>query len=283
MIQTIGLNKSYGKHQVLLDIHLELEDNKIYGLLGRNGVGKTTLLNILSNHIRASSGQVLLDGEPIYENPKAVEQVAMVREWGVGRDMRIDKLLQTAAIMYQNWDKAYAKRLIERFKLDPKLSYSSLSRGEQTMVGFILGLASRCRYTFFDEPSLGLDAANREDFYQEILADYAEYPRCIVISTHLIDEGANLFEDVIILKDKAVLVNQSVASLLSNSYLLSGRPEELAPFIEGREILDSTSFGSREMVTLQGELTPEEDRRRSELGIERSDVSLQKLFVLLTK
>ena len=110
MIQTIGLNKSYGKHQVLQDIHLELEDNKIYGLLGRNGVGKTTLLNILSNHIRASSGQVLLDGEPIYENPKAVEQVSMVREWGVGRDMRIDKLLQTAAIMYQNWDKAYAKR-----------------------------------------------------------------------------------------------------------------------------------------------------------------------------
>lgn len=283
MIQTIGLTKRYGQNLVLDGIDLMLEDGKIYGLLGRNGVGKTTLLNILSNQIRATGGQVLLDGEEIYENAKAVEQIALVREWGVGRDLRIDRLFQAAGIMYRNWDQPYAEKLIKKYNINLKNDYSKLSRGEQTMVGFILGLASRCRYTFFDEPSLGLDAANRDDFYRDLLEDYEQNPRTIVISTHLIDEGANLFEDVIILKDKQVLIKDSVANLLDQSFLLSGPADSMVGILEGKQVLDREHFGQREMVSVLGELSDEEALQLKERGVEILPIGLQKLFVLLTK
>ena len=283
MIQTIGLEKRFGSNQVLDNINIELSANKIYGLLGRNGVGKTTLLSILSNHLRATSGEVLFDGESLYENEQAVEQIAMVRERGIGRDIRLDKLYKTAAMLFRNWDQAYADYLIEKFALNRKMNYSKVSRGEQTLVGLILGLASRCRYTFFDEPSLGLDAANRDDFYKELLADYERHPRTFVISTHLIDEGANLFEDIIILKQRQVLLSDSVSNILASSCQLSGWAQDLAPLLEGKEVLEREYFGQREIVTLRGDLTDAEKRHIDQLGIEMTPVSLQKLFVLLTK
>lgn len=81
-----------------------------------------------------------------------------------------------------------------------------MSRGGQTIVGLIISLASRARYTLFDEPSLGLDAAHRDLFYQLVLEDWERYPRTIIISTHLIDEVTNLFEEVIILKEEKILL-----------------------------------------------------------------------------
>lgn len=283
MIQTIDLNKSYGSKHVLVDINLSLEDNKIYGLLGRNGVGKTSLLNILSNHMKASSGQALLDGEEIYENAKAVEQIAMVREDGVGRDIKLAHIFKAAATLYKDWDQAYADRLIQKYGINTKQNYAKLSMGERTMVGFIIGLACRCRYTFFDEPSLGLDAANRDAFYHDLLEDYQQHPRCIVIATHLIDEAANLFEEVIILKEQELLMNDSVVNLLDSCFKLSGKPEDLARFTSGRTVLERESFGPREIITLWGKMNAAEQKQLAELGIEQLEVSLQKLFVLLTR
>src|SRR5690554_4672593 len=151
MIEIRNLNKSYGKTKVLTDIHLDLEENKIYGLLGRNGVGKTTLLNIISNQIRSDSGTVKLDGREVYENSNLVENICIVKEKGLPVDeYRVKRILKMASLLYKDWDEEYKDFLVKEFNLNLKKKFSKLSRGNQTIVGLIIGLASRAPFTIFD-------------------------------------------------------------------------------------------------------------------------------------
>lgn len=172
MLEITNLNKSYGKEVVLKNINLYLEEGKVYGLLGRNGGGKSTLLNIISNQIVSDEGKVRLFGKDVFENSKAIEEICLVSEKGFGLgDIEVKNIFDAARILYKNWDEIYKDFLIDNFNINTKKKYSRLSRGNQTIVGLIIGLASRSRLTIFDEPTLGLDAALRNKFYQFLLED----------------------------------------------------------------------------------------------------------------
>lgn len=284
MLEIINLSKSYGSTEVLQDINMKLELGKVYGLLGRNGVGKTTLLNIISNQIRSNSGKVLLNGEETFENSNATENIAIVKENGFGsKDIRVKKIFDSAKILYNNWDEEYKDFLIKDFKLNTKKKYSKLSRGNQTIVGLIVGLASRAPLTLFDEPSLGLDAAHRYRFYELLLKDVQEHPRTVIISTHLIDEVTNLFEEVVILKDKSHYIKEEVANLMEKAYFLSGKLEKIEPIIKDKKIIHKEEFGTTTIVGMFDDLSKEEKTRLKDNGIEISGIPLQRLFVLLTE
>lgn len=284
MIEIKDLNKSYGSSKVLRDINLTLEEDKIYGLLGRNGVGKSTLLNIMSNGLKSSSGRVMVDGEDVYENAKLVEDIAMVKEDGFGvEDLKIKKLFQSARILYKNWDEDYANFLIKDFNFNMKKKYNKLSRGNKTLLGLIIGLASRAPLTLFDEPSLGLDAAYRYKFYNLLLKDVEENPRTVIISTHLIDEVTNLFEEIIIIKEGRVLLKDDIDSLMEKAYTLNGRLENIMPIIKDKNIIGKEEFGASIIVNIFDNLSTEEKASLREKGVDIGKISLQKLFVLLTE
>ena len=188
MIEIKNLNKSFGSTEVLENINIKLEEGKIYGLLGRNGVGKTTLLSIMANLIKSDSGRVLINGENIYENSEAMENIAIVKESGFGvEDIKLKKILIAAENLYKYWDEVYAKELIKEFELDIKKNYSKLSRGNQTIVGLIIGLASRAPLTLFDEPSLGLAPLIVKDIFEII-----EKIRKEGVTILLIEQNANM-------------------------------------------------------------------------------------------
>ncbi len=284
MIKLVDVNKSYGKTPVLSQINLKLEDNKIYGLLGRNGVGKTTLLNMIGNQIKASSGHISLDDQGIFENSQALSDICIVKEEGIGvEDIKLKEIFETAGILYKNWDEDYKDLLINEFNLDSKKKFNKLSRGNQTLVGLIVGLASRARYTIFDEPSLGLDAAHRDRFYSLILEDWEKNPRTIVISTHLIDEVTSVFEEVIILKDEKVFIKEEVASLMKRAYYLNGNQDTIISVIDRDKIIHREKFGNTVIIALFDELDngTKEDLRGK--NIEISPIPLQKLFIYLTE
>lgn len=284
MLEVKNLNKFYGNTKVLSDINLELEENKIYGLLGRNSVGKTTLLNIISNQIKSNSGDVYLNGENIYENPNVTENIAIVKEDGFGTsDIKVKKIFQAAKILYKNWDEEYKEFLIKEFKLDQSKKYEKLSRGNQTIVGIITGLASRAPLTLFDEPSLGLDAAHRYKFYNFLLEDIEKHPRTVIISTHLIDEVANLFEEIIILKDEKIYLKEEVSNLMGKAYFLNGRLDKLEWIIKNKNIIHREEFGSTIILGIFDDLSKTEKNSLKEDGIDISGIPLQKLFVLLTE
>lgn len=284
MLQIKNLNKSYGKTRVLTDINLELEENKIYGLLGRNGVGKTTLLNIIGNQIKGDSGEVKYMGQGIYENPLVMEEICLVREKGIpADDDRVKKIFTIARVLYKNWDEEYKEYLVKEFNLNVNKKYSKLSRGNQTIVGLIIGLASRSKVTLFDEPSLGLDAAYRYRFYDILLEDIQKNQRTIIISTHLIDEVTNLFEEIIILKDEEVFIKDEVSFLMEKGYFLNGKAEVLMPIARNKNIIHKEDFGSSIIIGVFDDISKEERTMLREKNIEISNIPLQKLFVYLTE
>lgn len=284
MLEIKNLSKSFGKTRVLTDINLSFEEGKIYGLLGRNGVGKSTLMNIIAGHLKSDSGQLKYNNEDIYENTNAIENICLVREKGLPvDDTRVKNLFTMAKILFKDWDEEYKEFLVKEFNLDVKKKYSKLSRGNQTMVGLIIGLASRCKLTIFDEPSLGLDAAFRYKFYEFLLQDVEKNPRTVIISTHLIDEVTNLFEEVIILKDERVFLKDEVANILERGYFLNGRYDLMVPIIKDKKIIHREEFGAMEIVGLFDDLSLEEKEMLKANNIEISSIPLQKLFVYLTE
>jgi len=121
VLEIINLNKSYGENKVLTDINLKIEENKIYGLLGRNGAGKTTLLSLISNQILRNSGEIRLDGEEVFENPRALEDICLVKELPQSlKEKKAKLILEQASIMYKNWDEEYKNYLIKEFNFNVK-------------------------------------------------------------------------------------------------------------------------------------------------------------------
>ncbi|MDR1002951.1 MAG: ABC transporter ATP-binding protein [Oscillospiraceae bacterium] len=278
-IEIKGLTKTYGSHKAIDNMSLSLEPNKIYGLLGRNGAGKTTLLNILTGRLFADAGKgnVKVFGSPVYENVDILKQICYVEEKGFYSGvLKVSDILSVVRGLYPTWDMEYEKRLLLLFELDTRKQYRQLSRGMESSLGLVIGLASRAPLTIFDEPSLGLDAVIRERFYSEIIEDFTENPRTVIISTHLIDEVNSLFEEVVIVNDGKLLLKADCAELKSKGFYLSGREEAVRKAAEGAVVLSEERFGGSLTLSVysEKEIAPTE-------GAEVQPMSLQKLFVEL--
>jgi ABC-2 type transport system ATP-binding protein len=276
-----GVTKRYGDVTALDGVSLELRENTIHGLLGRNGAGKTTIMQILTGQGFATEGDVEVFGEHPYENARVLEQVCFVREGQRYPDtFRVLDALRSAALLFPNWDAELAAELVEEFRLRPKQGIKKLSRGQLSAVGVIIGLASRAPLTFFDEPYLGLDAVARQLFYDRLLADYAEHPRTVVLSTHLIDEVSDLIEHVVVIDRGRILMDEDADVLRGRAVTVTGPTAAVEAFAEGYTELHREELGGFLRVTLQGaEPAP---RLRGE-GLEFEPVSLQQLVVRATQ
>ncbi|MGJ0845462.1 ATP-binding cassette domain-containing protein [Tissierella praeacuta] len=284
MLEIRNLSKSYGRNKVLTDINLDIEENKIYGLLGRNGAGKTTLLKSIASQILKDDGEIKLDGEEIFENSKAMEDICLVKDFPNSvKERKVKDILALGKIIYKDWDEEYKNYLIREFNLNIRKKLLKLSTGNKTIVGLIIGLASRSRITIFDEPTIGLDAAMRYKFYNLLLEDYEKNPRTIIISTHLIDEVANLFEEVIILNNRRVMLKNEVNALKEKAYFLSGREDLINPIIKDKKVIHKEEFGSTKIVGIYGDLTEQEINYARNKNIDISNIPLQKLFIYLTE
>ena len=185
--------------------------------------------------------------------------------------------------MYPNWDDAFAYALIEDFRLPIKRKLKKLSRGMLSSVGIVVGLASRAPLTIIDEPCLGLDAVARVLFYDRLLADYAEHPRTVILSTHLIDEVSRLLEHVLVIDHGKLLLNEDADALRGRAFTVSGLKSAVDAFTRGKEVLDRTAIGSAATATIIGALSTQDRKYAEELGLEFATVSIQQLIVYLTR
>lgn len=278
-----GITKTYGGKDVLHGIDLELESGKIYGLIGRNGAGKTTLLSVLTSQNPASQGSVTFEGQPVWENPGVLEHLCFSRELSQmtgnnGNAMKVKEYLRIAATCFPYWDKEMAECLVKEFGLDVKKKISQLSKGMLSMVTIIVALASKAEFTFMDEPVAGLDVVAREHFYQLLLEEFTATGRTFVISTHIIEEAADIFEEVIIVDQGRVLLKENTQELLERSYHISGHAEEVDVATEGMEKHHEEKIGRSKGVTVllkPGQRLPEQ----YEISIQKPN--LQKVFVSL--
>ncbi|MBV1779692.1 ABC transporter ATP-binding protein [Paeniglutamicibacter sp. ABSL32-1] len=282
-IEVRNLTKTYRDANALDGVSLALEENRIYGLLGRNGAGKTTLMSILAGQGYPTGGQVLIHGRNPYENDSTLARICFIREsQRYPDDFSPHQAFKAAALFFANWDQELAERLIEDFNLPTRRRIKKLSRGQLSAVGVIIGMAARAEVTVFDEPYLGLDAVARQIFYDRLVEDYALHPRTIVLSSHLIDEIANLLEHVVVIDKGRILLDEDADTLRGSAVAVTGNQDKVASFIDGYRVLHRDSLGSLASVTIQARLGATQRAMAAEIGLELSPVPLQQLVVRTT-
>ena len=275
--------KTYSGKDVLQDVSLDLKPGKIYGLIGRNGAGKTTLLSILAAQNPASKGAVTLDGEPVWENRKSLAKICFSRELNANAEsglaaMKAKEYLRIAATYYESWDRDMEARLVSLFELNVKKKLGKMSKGMLSMITIIVALCSKAPYTFLDEPVAGLDVVAREQFYKLLLEEYAASGRTFVISTHIIEEAADILEEVIILHQGKVLLEGDTQTFVDSARHVSGKAEEVDAATAGLEVHHAETVGRSKGVTVFLKPGQSVDESRD---VSVQPVNLQRAFVAL--
>ncbi|MCK8606947.1 ATP-binding cassette domain-containing protein [Apilactobacillus ozensis] len=278
-IEIKNLVKRFRKDVVLDNISLNIEPQKIYGLLGRNGAGKSTLMNIIADRKFSNSGSITLDGSLIHDNDDNLSRIYLTSEIDVYPDkFKIKDLFHWVSDIYINFDNDLCKKLSDDFKLNLNSKFGNLSTGYNSIVKAIIALCVPADYIFLDEPILGLDAKNRDVFYNALIQTYSDRPRTFVISTHIIEEIANIISNVVVIKDSKVLIDDSTENILESSYEVTGPASEVDAYTDGLNVIGSDSLGKIKSNYVFGELN---DKPIPDT-VTIANIDLQKLFVNLT-
>ena len=192
-----AVNKNFGEKQVLKDINLKIESNKIIGLLGKNGSGKSTLFKLANDLLTVSSGEVLIDGKPISTESKKIISYLPERTY-LDKGMTVEKTIQYFADFYENFDSAKAYKLLQDLDLDPHQKLAKMSKGMQEKVQLVLVMSRKADLYILDEPLGGVDPATRDYILDTILTNFNQ-GASVIISTHLISDIERILDHVILI------------------------------------------------------------------------------------
>lgn len=283
-IEINGLIKRYGSKVALNDITLRVEAPKIIGLIGSNGAGKTSLLKTCAGLLRPTAGELRVWGEPPFDNLRVLYRLVFIgEETQYDERLKLKEIMELGAIYYQDWDQTLAGKLLNRFELDPALRYKSLSLGMKTQFKVIMGLASRVPLVLFDEPTLGMDAAARKEFYHALINEYSEYPRTFMLSSHLPGEVENLIEEVIILKEGSVVVQKPLDQLQEYAIRLHGKKADVELLLGQKQVLFRECFGGNLTAVIVNDLGGKADLHFTHERVQVHKVSFQDLCIYLTQ
>lgn len=278
-IEVKDVSKRYGKKTALKHVTFTLEGPKIYGLLGRNGAGKTTFMDILAGHRLATSGEITIDGKKPFDKREILKNICLIKEAdNFHENMRIKHIYKSYAYFYPNWDQPLADRLTEMYGLNKNARFKTLSKGMASAVGIIVGLASKAPITIFDEPYIGLDANARKQFYDILVEEYEKEKRMIIFSTHLIDEVSLLFEEILILKEGELILQEDADQLRSKSFSVTGSVDEVEKFIANKQVINKKKLANMMTAYVYG--SPDEAAERK-LRVE--GMPIQDLIIYLTE
>ena len=277
MLKLNDVAKSYGKKMVLYNVNLDFNNRHgVYGLLGRNGVGKTTMMQMIFNMIDKYDGVIEYEGQNVRNNSEALENIVYVGGTVYQNNTlyqgKLKHLLKTYDAMYDSFDLAFAKQLLEEFEIDESSKFHKLSTGNKTIVQNILGLASRVKITILDEPTNGLDSVNRQIFFRHMMEDYEAHPRMFILSTHLIQEIENYLTDVVMLKKSKVLLADPIEDIQAKSHRVKNY------HFEDKNVIHEETLGGYTIQDIYDELTEEDMQAVTDAGGSIGFLDLQSLF-----
>ena len=276
-IELKNVSKSFGGVSALSDVSLKFGGGKIYGLLGANGAGKTTMLNIITNRLYADSGEVLIDGERAPGRDRALGKVYMMAEQNLFPDsMRVKAAIKVTADFIASFDTELALELAKKFGLPLNKKVKALSTGYSSILRIVLALSAGTPYVIFDEPVLGLDAQHRDMFYRLLMEHCGGGEQTVIVSTHLIQEAASLIEYAVIIKDGKIIRSAPAEELTGAAHTVTGPAGLVDGYIAGRRVLSTTSIGGLKTACVEGEAD-----ERIPAGLEVSPMGLQDYFISL--
>ncbi|MGI6492029.1 MAG: ATP-binding cassette domain-containing protein [Pelotomaculum sp.] len=284
VVDCSGLTKTFGRTTAVSNMSFTLAPNKITGLIGRNGAGKTTLLKLIAGYLLPSAGSIQVFSENPFNNIKVSANMIFVDENMVlPASMNLGEILASAGSFYANWDHKLAVGLCTYFNLHPGQYHSKLSKGMRSVFNAILGLAARCPLTIFDEPTTGMDAAVRKDFYRALLKDFMQHPRTVILSSHLLNEIDDILDDILLIKDGEKCLHLPIHELKEYAVGLQGKEETIAKMAEKAEVLYRKKLGINSMyMAVRNQFTEEELQKARLRGVAISPVTADDLCMYLT-
>jgi len=268
LVTARNVSKHYGKLRAVDDISFDIEKGCITGLIGPNGAGKTTLLKALLGLTDCQGSLSVLGLDPFRQRKELMQNICFIADVAVlPRWIRVNQLLDFVEAIHSNFSRKRAEKLLAKTKIPPKAKVRQLSKGMVTQLHLSIITAIDATLLILDEPTLGLDIIFRKDFYGNLLEDYFNEERTIMITTHQVEEIENLLTDIMFINDGRIVLDASMEALPEKyvELLASGDNAEearkLNPIYErdvfGKKVLTFEGI-NREQLTGLGELrTPD--------------------------
>jgi len=268
LVSARNVSKHYGSVRAVDDISFDIEKGCITGLIGPNGAGKTTLLKSVLGLTDCQGSLSVLGLDPFRQRKELMQNICFIADVAVlPRWIRVNQLLDFVEAVHKNFSRKRAEDLLANTKIPPKAKVRELSKGMVTQLHLSIITAIDAKLLILDEPTLGLDIIFRKDFYGNLLEDYFNEERTIMITTHQVEEIENLLTDVMFINDGRIVLDASMDALperyveLLASNENADQARKLNPIFErdvfGKKVLTFEGI-SREQLTGLGELrTPD--------------------------
>ena len=281
-IEVKELVKTFDGFRALDGLHISVPQGAVYGLVGPNGAGKSTAIRHLAGIYRQDSGQVLIDGEPVYENTAVKSRLAYIPdEIFYYNSASINDMMKFYRDIYPRFDKTRFEQLEEIFPLDRKRLMRKLSKGMQKQAAFWLAMSLRPDVLILDEPVDGLDPVMRRQVWSVLLSDVAERGMTVLVSSHNLRELEDVCDHVGIMDHGKMLVERSLSALQENIVKIQLALPDGGELPEGLEILHRSSTGRLQQLILRGsaeELTARL-QTASPLFVDLVPLSLEEIFI----
>ncbi len=282
VVEVAGLSRTFGKTRALDNVSLQVNPGLVYGLVGGNGQGKTTLIRHLLGLLRAQEGSVRVFGlNPVTEPVSVLQRIGYLSEerempgW-----MRIGELMRYTAAFHPKWDQAYADDLLKTFRLDVTNKVKDLSKGMRAQVGLTAAVAHRPELLVLDEPSTGLDAVVRKDILNAIIRAVADDGRTAIFSSHLLDEVEQMSDYVFMIDAGQVVLHGTLEDIQQRHAFLTIRyPGGSRPQWDG--VLSAEQIGNAWTLVCNGttDAVLQAAREQGCEVVQHRNASLQEIFV----
>lgn len=206
-----NVNKSFGEKEVLKEINLKIETNKIVGLLGKNGSGKSTLFKLANDLLTPTSGEVLIDGKNVSAETKKIVSYLPERTY-LNPNLKVYEALNLFETFYEDFNKEKAERLLQDLDLDKNMRLSKMSKGMKEKVQLVLVMSRKAKIYILDEPLGGVDPASRDYILQTILKIF-DKSSTLFISTHMIADIEKILDEVVFIDDGQVILQENAEEL----------------------------------------------------------------------
>ena len=206
-----SVNKNFDEKQVLKNINLQIESNKIIGLLGKNGSGKSTLFKLANDLLTVSSGEVLIDGKPVSVESKKIVSYLPERPY-LSPNLKVSDAIKLFETFYEDFNSEKAEKLLKDLDLDKDMRLSKMSKGMKEKVQLVLVMSRKAKIYILDEPLGGVDPASRDYILQTILKNFDE-DATLLISTHMIADIEKILDEVIFIDNGEIILKENADEL----------------------------------------------------------------------